>query len=55
MYEYELQGNVDTCLKKHTYAGIREMKMLLELESRHMSMVDIGYVYINRHHVEGVS
>jgi len=38
VYEY---GNGGRCVHsfRHTYAGIREMKMQLEKESRHMSMV----------------
>jgi len=38
VYEYESGGK---CVHKfrHTYAEIREMKMQLEKESRHMSMV----------------
>ena len=38
VYEYGIGGK---CVHKfrHTYAGIREMKMQLEKESRHMSRV----------------
>jgi hypothetical protein len=34
------EGNSSTCFKvRYTYAGIREMKMQLEKEDRHMSRV----------------